>query len=322
MRARHLDISYLETVLAVAKYRSFSRAAEEIPCSQASVSRQVSDVEKALGYDLFNRTTKRGIINVTEEGRLAIPQIERIVKEYSDLFRVPKEVKQPTYRLGLSAGLFNFKAKYNIVSHVFKKYPDINLVLTDVDRTAWLNTLTDNQIDGLLMHVLVEKGSDQPTAQLSQQNGLNYTYLRKQSPYVAMPKDHRLAGREILHYEDLKDETFLFNRNISIAKDSRDLLVGGFLRCCELAGFEPHIVSQNKMGADFANVRDTSIIENGWVYPTYQCGAWCRNDGIVFVPLDDPLFHAEYYFVTLERKTLPLDDMICRCMKELFSEEA
>lgn len=53
-----MEIQYLETVLAVAQYLSFSRAAEEIPCAQSSVSRHVGIVENELGAKIFTRSSK------------------------------------------------------------------------------------------------------------------------------------------------------------------------------------------------------------------------------------------------------------------------
>ncbi len=44
---------------AVARHKSFSKAAVELKVSQAAVSKRISNLEKLLGYSLFNRATRR-----------------------------------------------------------------------------------------------------------------------------------------------------------------------------------------------------------------------------------------------------------------------
>lgn len=319
--AFRMEIEYLETVLAVVKYRSFTRAAEEIPCSQGSVSRQISDVEKALGYPIFNRSTRRGILGLTEEGRAVIPQIEQLVDEYNTLFRKTDVKKQTTYRLGLIAGLYNYKAKYNLVSHAFSCCPDINLVLKDVDRESWMRELTSKSIDGLVLHLLTPSSDDAQTETLSMYSGFRFTFLRKQFPSVVLPKDHRLAGRKSVSIRDLAQETFLFNYDVrNHASESRDTQAGSFLRSCEEAGFTPKIVSQDKSGIDFANVRDVSIAAHGWIYPTFQIDPWCRSENVVFVPLEDSLNCVRFYFVIPGREPTPADSRILECLEGLYRE--
>ena len=53
-----MDIYQLEYVLAVAKYRNFTRASEELNISQSSLSQQIAKLEDELGVRLFERTTR------------------------------------------------------------------------------------------------------------------------------------------------------------------------------------------------------------------------------------------------------------------------
>jgi DNA-binding transcriptional LysR family regulator len=56
---QHMNsLRHLEVFCAVARARSFTRAAEELHLSQPVVSRTVRELERSLGVDLFTRTTR------------------------------------------------------------------------------------------------------------------------------------------------------------------------------------------------------------------------------------------------------------------------
>lgn len=307
-----MDIKYLETVLAVAKYQSFSLAAEAIPCSQASVSRQVNEVEQALGHALFNRKTKRGIISLTEMGKQVIPEIEAIVERFNALFYLPAEARQTSFRLGILAGLFDYKAKHTLVSHIFTKHPEIHLTLIDASRRSWLSALMTNQIDGMFMHDTQLAENAVPPQAFFRQNGLRYTFLKTQPPSIVFPEKHPLAERKSVAFSELAQECFLFSpllmRNIASPDDqSRERLEDGFVKSCIQGGFTPKMASLEKSGTDFANLRNASINANGWIYPTFQIKSWCGDETVRFVPVEDPLYFAQYYFVTLDRKPSDID---------------
>ena len=307
-----MEFKYLETVLAVSNYRSFSRAAEEIPCSQASVSRHISDVEKALGYELFNRSTKRGIISLTDQGRLAIPRIEKIVQEYNSLFD-EKSAKQQTYRLGIPAGFFNFKAKHHLISYVFEKYPDIHLSLVDAPQSSWLNMLTANQIDGMLLKSSCQAKGCTDSLPDIQQNGLSCTFLKRQQEHIALPKNHPLATRESVSFAELEHETFLFPRVLAKMGEYSHT---PFWDNCENYGFVPKIITLEKSDVEYANVRDAAVHLYGCIYPTFQF-KWCCQDNIQYIPIRDSLFQAQFHFVTLDHKPTVLDNWISECLYEL-----
>jgi LysR family transcriptional regulator, carnitine catabolism transcriptional activator len=60
------SLRHLEVFCAVARARSFTRAAEELHVSQPVVSRTVRELERSLGVDLFVRTTRS--VSLTAHG--------------------------------------------------------------------------------------------------------------------------------------------------------------------------------------------------------------------------------------------------------------
>ncbi len=71
---RRLNSRQLETFAAVMKAGTISRAAELLGVTQPGVSRAIAELEKSLGFLLFDRIRNR--IVATPEGKLFYAQVE------------------------------------------------------------------------------------------------------------------------------------------------------------------------------------------------------------------------------------------------------
>jgi DNA-binding transcriptional LysR family regulator len=74
-----LDSGRLQTFLAVARERGFSRAARALQKTQSSVSQAVAQLELELGERLFDRVGRGALL--TEAGRLLVPHAEAIFEQ-------------------------------------------------------------------------------------------------------------------------------------------------------------------------------------------------------------------------------------------------
>ena len=72
-----LDSKQLRSFLCLAAERSFSKAARQIGCSQATMSIRIQKLEEALGLRLFDRSPHE--VTLTAEGRDVLPDIRAMV---------------------------------------------------------------------------------------------------------------------------------------------------------------------------------------------------------------------------------------------------
>jgi DNA-binding transcriptional LysR family regulator len=73
-----MDIGALRVFLAVAEERSFSRAAAKVHLTQPAVSQTVRRLERALGEQLFDRSSKNGTL--TDAGTMLQHYAQRLVR--------------------------------------------------------------------------------------------------------------------------------------------------------------------------------------------------------------------------------------------------
>ena len=72
-----MNTNSLEYVLAVVRYKSFSKAAASIPISQQGLSKSIAKLERDLGFALFKREGR--FITLTSEASELMPCIEQVV---------------------------------------------------------------------------------------------------------------------------------------------------------------------------------------------------------------------------------------------------
>jgi DNA-binding transcriptional LysR family regulator len=101
-----VEFRQIRYALAVAKERSFTKAAERLNISQSAVSEQVKLLEEEAGFPLFSRGP-RGI-DVTERGRSFLYEAERIVGDVlslSDTARRLRGSALDTFKIGMGSGM-------------------------------------------------------------------------------------------------------------------------------------------------------------------------------------------------------------------------
>ncbi len=90
-----MNLNYMETLVAVARYHSFSQAAQALSLTQPAVSKHIALLEQHYGVQLVNRTSRR--VELTDAGRVlydyAVQIIDAVNRAYEDVSSFSGEIK-------------------------------------------------------------------------------------------------------------------------------------------------------------------------------------------------------------------------------------
>lgn len=138
-----MDTLKLRAFMLVVKYKSFSRAAQDLSYTPSALSHMADALEQELGVKLFIRS-KKGI-RITEEGMLLEKKIAAIISAEDDLFQTADKLSRNNAQL-LRIGTYSSIALHVLpkLLHGFKQsYPMVKTqILVDDDMHSWLENGT------------------------------------------------------------------------------------------------------------------------------------------------------------------------------------
>jgi len=219
-----MQLDQLRYFLAVARHLSFTRAAESLPLSQPSLTNQIRKLERELGVELFERTTRRVRLTPAGEDFVgAAQQILNLVETAELEMQEFSGLKRGRLVLGTipTVGAFSLPP---LLARFREQFPGIELILHEEGSDVLLQQLLEESID----LAIITAAEAHPTGALERQ------CLVVDEMVVLLPAGHRLANRKTVRMADLKDERFvLFKPGYGLRRVVQD--------ACLKAGFQPVI---------------------------------------------------------------------------------
>ena len=194
---RTLNLHQLATFQAVAKHRSYVRAAEELHFSQPAVSAQIRHLEKSLGIKLFDQIGRK--THLTQAGEELYLYSQKIFSVIDETIDVMEALRSPYYGR-LSVGADTTVGSYVIPGLLGKFrqiYPQVEILLQVLNRASLVEALLNNRVELAVMGAVPD---DAPV----EVEPLAFNPL----VLVAGPT-HRLAGLKNVPIEELGREHFL-----------------------------------------------------------------------------------------------------------------
>lgn len=128
------QIDRMRVYLAVAELKSFTQAAQNLNLPKSSVSSAIQQLEKDLGTQLFQRSTRR--IQITHDGELFYDRCKDLLAEFDELnhmFQQDQQKIEGRIRIDLPVGLAR-KLIIPRLSEFLQLYPNLNLEISCTDR--------------------------------------------------------------------------------------------------------------------------------------------------------------------------------------------
>ncbi|OAE49093.1 LysR substrate-binding domain-containing protein [Agrobacterium tumefaciens] len=150
-----LSLRDLEYIVCVADLANFGRAADQCGVSQPALSVQVRKVERWLGVDIFERSTKR--VYITSQGAKIVTQARKVLKEASVLvdFGQSKEKRfDGELKLGAIATLGPYLFP-RIVTGLRAAYPNSLLLLSEGMSRELVQALVMGELDAIMLSMPV-----------------------------------------------------------------------------------------------------------------------------------------------------------------------
>lgn len=146
-----VSIKQLTYALAVEKTRHFKKAADLCAVSQSALSTAITELEKQLDIQIFERDNKK--VLVTPTGQQFLAKAQEIKQAVDDLYLLAKSEKGP---LGypMTIGVIPTIAPYllpKVLPGLRQQYPDFKLSIVEEQSHALVDSVRKGEIDAAIL---------------------------------------------------------------------------------------------------------------------------------------------------------------------------
>lgn len=210
----------LEYIVALADTGQFVEAARECAVSQPALSKQVREVEKLLGVELFERSRPKVI--VTPAGREIVERARRILLEARELVDAATKfsgTRHGTVRLGVIPTVAPYGLP-GLLAKLRRQYPDVAFAIEELQTEELVDQLGAGSIDvGLLARPFDTRGLTGPDL--------------IEEPFVLVaPEGHALSVAERIEPEEIEGASLILMEDGHCLRDQA-------IDVCRVAGKPP-----------------------------------------------------------------------------------
>lgn len=194
-----ITLQQFEIFMTAAKYENFGKAAEELHMTTASVSRNISSLERQLNITLFTRHKQR--IYLTEAGMQLAKGLPQVIKRFETVLRSAYNAQNNQHRaLRIGDGNVLPSTAYllPILEHFESKHPDIELDVSRTDPPALLSGLQEKKYD-LIFAFSIAKETESA-------KGATFVPFTTFLPKILLSRSHPLHQKKSLNADDLRNQ--------------------------------------------------------------------------------------------------------------------
>lgn len=204
-----MELHRLRYFVAVARERSFTRAASKLRVAQPALSTQLRALERELGVVLIERSNRTGAL--TEAGERLLLRAERILAEVHDAS------EEMAARVGRGGGVVRIGCALQtlmesslpaLFARFQARYPDVRVTLDEVHTEQVLQRVGRAELDLGIVH-LGRRGSDRPIGSRGAGADVALLQLRREPLVLIVGPNHHLAGRTSVAFRRLRAEPFV-----------------------------------------------------------------------------------------------------------------
>lgn len=267
-----MNLNQLKYFVAVAEYRSFTKAATQYYLSQTAITQQVRALEATLGVQLFDRNSRP--ISLTPAGATFLKEAKAILVRMDTAIGRTRDASTGlvgSLRIGYTKG-YEHSDLSSKLRRFHRAYPNILMTCFRCDTDQLAAGLLNSDYDIIFTW---------DSTNLSQESQIETRLIERAQLMVAMYSSHPFAQRPYLRRAELKNETILFMTPSSTGESYGDSY---FMQLYQRAGYQPNILIRSN---DAESLLMMVAAEEGIsILPDYCRANLNRSDNLVFIPLE------------------------------------
>src|ERR1700751_2694021 len=274
-----MELRHLRYFVAIGEEQHFGRAAERLGIAQPALSRQIRDLEKELGFQLFDRLP-RGV-KLSAAGKLFLSDAQRILEGVEGAKLRAERVatgKAGTIRVGFVEAL----SWHGVVPDSFRRFrrrqPDAELELHPMLSNQKMEAVRSGKLDaGFIFSLEVPDGD---VAQL---------LVAQYKLMLAVPQGHALTRSKRVRLRDLCDAPFIW-----LHRWANPVYYDRIMHACLQGGVQSPRIVQHVI--DHATTLSLVSCRLGIAFVS-ETARWQCPRGVKLLSVDDLDFPVPFYLV-------------------------
>jgi DNA-binding transcriptional LysR family regulator len=283
-----MELRHLRYFVAIGEEQHYGRAAERLGIAQPALSRQIQDLERELGFALFDRLP-RGV-KLNSAGTSYLSDARRVLLEVEEAKLRAERVAFGKAGM-LRVGFVEVFSWHGVVPDSFRRFrrrqPDVELDLQPLRSVEQIEAVRSGRLDAGFIFTLAEPDDD-----------LARMLVAKHRVVLAAPQGHAVTRLKRLRLRDLRDAPFVwFHRSANPLFDDR------IMQACIRGGLHtPRIVQH---AADHATALSLVSCRLGVAFVS-ETTRWRCPRGVKLLPIADLDFPVPIYLIWRKVNQSPL----------------
>ncbi|MGI5128028.1 LysR family transcriptional regulator [Pseudonocardia sp. CA-107938] len=257
-----LDLRILESV---AEHGSFSRAAAALGYTQPAISYRIARLEKELGGTALIDRGRRGRLQLTAAGQVALRYANQVSADMAGLRREVCAAAGSVRMVAFPTAAATLVPR--AVAAFRQQHPDVRIQLSEAEPQAAIPHLARGEVD-------IAVGYTYPAVGEPGDGRMRTEELFRDEMALALPLDHPLATRSAVHVADLRDEQWILPHECPCRR--------AIAATCRAAGFTPDVTSET---SDYLAMQGLVACGVGVALLPRLVAAVAVHPGIVLRPL-------------------------------------